>query len=370
MAKAKEIEGLDCGAGAARGMRLVLLTRLGEMCEYRAAALGPEGVEGVHDMRVASRRLRSVLRDFRPYMRGGKRLDAAREELRRLARVLGAVRDEDVAIRALEELKSVELKREAPEAAAGLELFADDRRARREGERVELARALEEESFESFRRRLASAFEKATAPRRGKRGAGDERDEDAGDKRDAGDERVAGGSSAEIERGPGVESEGGPSFREVGRQIIVRSWDDLRSRGPGIYRPLKSRRLHRLRIAAKRLRYALELFAPCYREALRELAREVAEAQTALGELHDCDGWVEVCGQYLSGRKGADDSRRADAEELKAERREAAFRLLEHFAAKRAQRYVEAVEIWRRWERDDFGSRLADSLDESQKSER
>ncbi|PYS82454.1 MAG: hypothetical protein DMF67_12905 [Acidobacteria bacterium] len=336
MAKAKEIEGLDCGAGGALGIRLVLLTRLEEMCEYRAASLGPSGEEGVHDMRVASRRLRSVLRDFRPYMRAGRRLDAAREELKRLACVLGAVRDEDVAIRALDELKG-----EAPEAvAAGLELFADDRAARREGARVELARALEEESFGAVRSRVAFAFEKATAPRRGKRGEGD----------------------GVNEGGPGAWGEGGPSFRDVGRQVIARSWDDLSSRGPEIYRPLKSRRLHKLRIAAKRLRYALELFAPCYGEALRELARELAQLQTALGQLHDCDAWLEEFGQYLSARKGLEDSCRADAEELTARRREAAFRLLEHFAAKRAGHYVEALEIWRGWERNDFGSRLADGL--------
>src|SRR5918912_1180357 len=125
MVKAKEIEGLDCGAGAARGMGLVLLTRLGEMCEHREAALGPGGEDGVHDMRVASRRLRSVLRDFRPYLRAGRRLEAARGE--------------DVAIRALEKLRG-----EAPEGVAeGLELFAVKRRARREGGRAELARALE-----------------------------------------------------------------------------------------------------------------------------------------------------------------------------------------------------------------------------------
>jgi CHAD domain-containing protein len=341
MAKAKEIEGLDCVAGAARGMGLVLLTRLEEMCEYRAAALDLTGDEGVHDMRVASRRLRSVLRDFRPHMRAGRRLEAARVELKRLAGVLGAVRDEDVAIGALDELRS-----EAPEAAAGLELFADDRIARREGMRVELARALGEESFEAFRRRLAVAFESANAPRRGKRGAGDE---------------VIGG-------GPSVWGEGGPSFRDVGRQIIARSWEELRSRGPDIYRPLKSRRLHRLRIASKRLRYALELFAACYGDALRELARELAQLQTALGALHDCDEWIEEFGQYLSGRKIVDDSRRADALELNARRREAALRLLEHFAVKRAEHYVEALEIWRGLERDEFGSRLADSLNETQKS--
>src|SRR5947209_5180916 len=233
MAKAKEIEGLDCCAGAARGMGLVLLTRLEELCEQRAAALGPEGEEGVHDMRVASRRLRSVLRDFRPHMRAGRRLGAAREELKHLAAALGEVRDEDVAIRALEKLKE-----EAPESvAAGLELFADERRARRAAGQAELARALEEEPFESFRRRVARAFGKATAPR----------EEGKGDVEDAGDDEGAGGPGEVVGPGEGGEQ----SFGEVGRQIILRSWEELRSRGPDIYRPLRSKRLHKLRIRAK-----------------------------------------------------------------------------------------------------------------------
>lgn len=379
MVKAKEIEGLDCAAGAARGMGLVLATRLGEMCEHREAALGPGGEDGVHDMRVASRRLRSVLRDFRPYLRAGRRLEAARGELKRLAGVLGAVRDEDVAIRALEKLRG-----EAPEGVAeGLELFAVERRARREGGRAELARALERESFDGVRARVASAFEKATAPRRGKRRVGDARDaggvEDASgggvacEGRDAGDERGEEGPSQRAAQGEGrvsggEMSDGGPSFEELGRQIIERSWEELRARGPDIYRPLKSRRLHKLRIASKRLRYALELFAACRGEALRELAHELARFQTALGELHDCDGWVEECGQYLAGRRREDEPRREDAG-ASASRREAAFWLLGHFSTKRAEHYVEALEIWRAWERDDFGSRLAESLEGGSQSQ-
>jgi CHAD domain-containing protein len=332
-------------------MGLVLATRLGEVCEHRAAAQGPEGEEGVHDMRVASRRLRSVLRDFRPYMRGGRRLEAARAELKHLAGVLGAVRDEDVAIRALEKLEA-----DAPAVVAGgLELLAAERRARREGARAVLERALEDESFESFRRRVASAFERATAPRRGKRSDG----EDASGGREAGGVRGDEGAGKE---GAGDEgSGGGPSFAEAGRQIITRSWDELCSRGPDIYRPLKSKRLHRLRIRAKRLRYALELFAACQGESLRELAHELARLQTALGDLHDCDGWIEECGHHLEGRKGAKEARGAGAGESAA-RREAAFWLLGHFAAKRAGHYVEALEIWRGWEREGFGPRLADSL--------
>lgn len=406
MVKAKEIEGLDCGADGARGMGLVLATRLGEMCEHQAAAVGPEGEDGVHDMRVASRRLRSVLRDFRPYLRGGRRLDAARDELKRLADVLGAVRDEDVAIRLLEKLSE-----EADASVAeGLELLASERRARREGARVELERSLAGESFESFRLRVASAFERATAPRGVKKRKGD--DAGAGEGREAGDARSGDAR--------GESGEGGPSFEELGREIIERLWDELRGRGPDIYRPLKSGRLHKLRIAAKRLRYALELFAVCRGEAQRELAHELARLQTALGELHDCDGWVEECGQYLEGREASDGSRgrrasddsprhdandsrrdeandsrsddaddssrrgakqsRDGAEELRRDgtetsqpeaagestaRREAAFWLLGHFSAKRAAHYVEALEIWRGLERDGFGVRLAESLEGS-----
>jgi triphosphatase len=342
MAKAKEIEGLDCGAGAARGMGLVLATRLGEMCEQRAAVLGPEGEEGVHDMRVASRRLRSVLRDFRPHMRGGRRLEEARDELKRLAGVLGEVRDEDVAIRALEKLKA-----EAPESVGrGLELLAEERRARREVGQAELARALEEEPFESFRRRVAHAFEKATTPRRAKEGRGD-------DEKGKGDDEDAGGSGKGVGSGEGGEQ----GFGELGREIITRSWEELLSRGPDIYRPLKSKRLHKLRIRAKRLRYALELFAACHGEALRELAHELARLQTALGDLHDCDGWVEECGKYLSEPSDADEGTHADAA-LTAARREAAFWLLAHFSAKRARHYAEALDIWRGWEREDMKARM------------
>ena len=271
--------------------------------------------------------------------------------MKHLAAALGEVRDEDVAIRALEKLKE-----EAPESvAAGLELFADERRARRAAGQAELARALEEEPFESFRRRVAHAFGKATAPR----------EEGKGDVEDAGDDEGAGGPGEVVGPGEGGEQ----SFGEVGRQIILRSWEELRSRGPDIYRPLRSKRLHKLRIRAKRLRYALELFAACHGEMLRELAHELARFQTALGDLHDCDGWVEERGKYLSGQGGADKETGVDAAGRSA-RGEAAFWLLEHFTVKRALHYAEALEIWRGWEQEDFGSRLADGLKGSQKSER
>ncbi len=50
-----------------------------------------------------------------------------------------------------------------------------------------------------------------------------------------------------------------------------------------------SKAQHDMRIAAKRLRYVLEIFAPCLGEQA-EAARGAAKGlQSVLGDLHDCD---------------------------------------------------------------------------------
>ena len=160
--------------------------------------------------------------------------------------------------------------------------------------------------------------------------------------------------------------EGEPCFSDLGRSVIARLWEELCERGPHIFRPLKPKRLHKLRIAAKRLRYALELFAACFGEGLKGLAHELAGLQKALGELHDCDEWIKECGQSLSESAARVVVGKSD-EAAARERREAALLLLEHFLSKRGEHYTEALAIWRGWEQDDFGSRLAESLQEGKR---
>jgi CHAD domain-containing protein len=315
MAKPKEIPGLDCGAEAAEGARRVLLARFDEMCEYRAAALDGGDIEGVHDMRVASRRLRSALRDFTPLLRRGKRLDAAGAALKRLADVLGAVRDEDVAIHALEKLR----EEAPPETHAGLEEYVADRRVRRERGRAELFVALDERAVEEARRLLARAAE---------------------------------GKGRGSKKAEGV----GGDFGAALCRVVSRLWGELAELSPSLYRPTKAKRLHEMRIAAKRLRYALELLAGCGRGgAPKEFASEVADLQGELGDLHDCDVWTDDLSGQLRGRDG-----------LRAGRRHAAVWLLGHFAEKRARHYVAALNLWHAWEAGDFEARLEACLDAAQ----
>src|ERR1043166_2788239 len=102
MAKVKHISGLDCSGLANKMIPLVLRAQLKAMCGLREKALNWKDPEGVHDMRVLSRRLRSAINDFKPYFRKGS---LPRLKLRAIANSLGDVRDQDVALMALEELK-------------------------------------------------------------------------------------------------------------------------------------------------------------------------------------------------------------------------------------------------------------------------
>src|SRR6266540_7143720 len=81
-------------------VRLVVTTRMGEMYALRDQALDWSNPKGIHDMRVASRRLRSALHDFIPYLRK-RRLTASLRGIKAIADALGEVRDQDVAIIAL-----------------------------------------------------------------------------------------------------------------------------------------------------------------------------------------------------------------------------------------------------------------------------
>jgi CHAD domain-containing protein len=52
-------------------------------------------------------------------------------------------------------------------------------------------------------------------------------------------------------------------------------------------------RHHAMRIAAKRLRYTAEISAPVYDGQLDEAIVTIKRVQTLLGEIHDCDVWIE-----------------------------------------------------------------------------
>src|SRR6186997_1316943 len=102
MAKARPIEGLTSDdAYAAAGAKIVAV-RAREVADHSQNVLDVTDIERVHDMRVATRRLRAALEIFEPCF-PAERLDESLREVKAIADALGERRDADVTIAALEE---------------------------------------------------------------------------------------------------------------------------------------------------------------------------------------------------------------------------------------------------------------------------
>jgi len=97
MAKPVEIEGLSSEMAFAEAAALVVETRATELVRHSEGVLDTAAIEGVHDMRVATRRLRAALEVFSPCFPKGPRKRVL-AEVKAVADALGERRDRDVAI--------------------------------------------------------------------------------------------------------------------------------------------------------------------------------------------------------------------------------------------------------------------------------
>jgi CHAD domain len=81
---------------------------------------------------------------------------------------------------------------------------------------------------------------------------------------------------------------GGTLVENAARIVTVRL-DEMRSFVPKAFGDDASKAQHDLRIAAKRLRYVLEVTGFCFGDAADKARRRARDLQDVLGELHDCD---------------------------------------------------------------------------------
>lgn len=196
-----------------------------------AARLGIDP-EGVHQARVATRRLRSDLKTFGPLL-DPTWAAQLQPELRWLARTLGRVRDDDVLIDLIKAFGSAEPL---------IDVIADERQAHRQA----LLRALDRpETATLLNRLVAAAHDPHTAP---------QADDPAAD---------------------------------LLRPLVQKRWKKLRKKVDRLSDEPADVELHRVRIATKRCRYAIEAVAPAFDADTKATAAALARLQDTLGELND-----------------------------------------------------------------------------------
>jgi CHAD domain-containing protein len=120
VARAREVPGFDCEESFAAAAARVVELRAEEVFGHSDGVLDMGEIEHLHDMRVATRRLRAALEVFEPCF-PHKRHRKALKGVKKLADALGERRDSDVAIEFLEGLggEVAQTDREAVEALTG-----------------------------------------------------------------------------------------------------------------------------------------------------------------------------------------------------------------------------------------------------------
>jgi CHAD domain-containing protein len=215
----------------------LLARRAAALKRHLPAALDGD-VHGVHQARVASRRLREAVPVLTSGIKG-TRAGKARRKIRRLTRALGTVRELDVTIQMLDELVAKDaLPRPALEAVRGRVVTERDAR------RVVLLKRLDHVNLSKLDKRLETV----------------------------GDALVETRSEA---------------WRDaLGARLLKRS-KALAAAIAAAGHMYAPEQLHKVRIAAKKLRYAMELAFDAGVKAASAPVRAVKHAQDTLGRLHD-----------------------------------------------------------------------------------
>jgi CHAD domain-containing protein len=78
-------------------------------------------------------------------------------------------------------------------------------------------------------------------------------------------------------------------LRPNAARIVRTRLDEMRSFAATALEPSASTAQHDMRIAAKRLRYVLEIAGPCFGPEAKSARDAAKRLQGVLGEIHDCD---------------------------------------------------------------------------------
>lgn len=227
----------------------VLRRHLGALLAHEPGTRLGEDIEELHDMRVATRRLRAAIDLFIDVL--PVRIGRLRRELGWLAAVLGEVRDLDVQIEHLDGLGEWSIAWANTEA--------------REDPLIHLRQLLVDRRAET-RRHLLDALDSTRY------------------------QRMLSGLTALAVQGPSRRSAatGVPAVIAVPELVMHRHRSVMkaarRARRSGV-----AADFHRLRIRAKRLRYSLEFTADLYGRPTERFVRRMARLQDALGEMQDAE---------------------------------------------------------------------------------
>jgi CHAD domain-containing protein len=295
--------------------RKVLLYHFAEMLAHENGTRLGEDIEELHDMRVATRRMRAAFEVFGEAFEP-KVLKVHLKGLKATGRALGRVRDLDVFME-----KAQHYLEGLPESErSGLDPLLHGWLAEREQARTEMNTYLESEAYQEFKlkfnRFLQTPGEGALAV-------------------------------PQDQPTPYLVREIAPILI-YNRLAAVRAYDSVLAHA-------SIEQMHALRIEYKKLRYTVEYFREVLGAQAKEVINDIKKLQDHLGDLNDADVATEILRSFLDGW----DARQADLPVSERQNPEAIFGYLAARHAERHRLMVTFQEAWAFFLRPDFRQNLA-----------
>ena len=239
--------------------RKIWLYHFAIMVSHEQGTLLGEDIEELHDMRVATRRMRSAFDIFSPAF-NPKIMKRYLKGLRKIGRVLGQVRDMDVILQngLIYQRKLSEIEQ------PGIDPLLAEWKQVIDTERMMLIKHLQSVEYERFKEDF-NRFLQA--------GASEQSASDQG-------------------------NEGISKVRDIVPILIYSRYASVRAYET-IVPTASINQLHELRIEFKKFRYTLEYFKEILNEIVNKTINEIKQYQDHLGELHDADVACQLVKGFL-----------------------------------------------------------------------
>lgn len=217
-----------------------------------------KNIEDIHDIRVTSRRIRTCLTIFEDYF-PSKKLKTWSKVIKGITNTYGAVRDLDVQIELLERIYGQVNDPKIKSGLRRIRLRLKQQRGKRQEETKKVTQVVIESPTLA---ELKDWCEKNM-------------------------------NLAESDY------QHNPALHQLGYKNIQHHLDEFLFFEVFIFDPSRVKELHQMRIAAKRLRYSLEVFSDLYSHK-SDFALDIArQSQEYLGQIHDADVWISFLPEFM-----------------------------------------------------------------------
>jgi CHAD domain-containing protein len=320
MTSVKDIQspGLEPGDPLAEAGRKILRYHFAQMLRHEKGTRLGEDIEELHDMRVATRRMRAAVEVFGEAFQS-KTLKPLLKGLKTAGKTLGHVRDLDVF---LEKAHSY-LEGKDQQFKQGLEPLIQTWQTKREAAREKMIAYLDSPQYESFKEEF---FNFVSTP------------------------------------GAGAQPEPQDIFvpylvQEITPVLIYSRYSSVRS-FERVFANASIEQLHALRIEFKKLRYTVEFFKEVLGEEGKLVIEDIKSLQDHLGDLNDAQVATEILREFL----GQWDLQQAA---LPVDARHSPKAIMQYLSDKYSERHhlmVTFREAWEYFDRAEFRRNLAQAV--------